>query len=413
MTRIGYCPGMRDIDLFQLALGLSSPWTVRSCEFDAAGKRLDIHIDFPRGSRFVCSGCGEGGRPSHDTKEETWRHLDFFQHKAFLHARVPRADCPDCGVLKVKVPWARQGSGFTLLFEGIVMSMAKSMPVQNIARLIGEHDTRVWRVIQHYVDKAVDEKDLSEVRQIAIDETSARRGHDYVTLFADAVRRRVIHVADGKSGETIEDFIRRLERQGGDKQNITDASIDMSAAFIAGVRANLPNARITFDRFHVMKLVNEAVDEVRRQESRRDPLLKGTRYIWLKNAENLTQDQASRLAALEGANLDTMQAYQIRMNLQQVFRMGSVRSARNFLGKWNIWVQISGLGPMIKAAKTIMDKADEILRAIQTGMSNGFLEAINGRVQAAKRMARGYRSKRNLKTIIYLVAGGIMDALPT
>ena len=163
----------------------------------------------------------------------------------------------------------------------------------NIARLIGEHDTRVWRVIQHYVDKAVDAKDLSKVSKIAIDETSARRGHDYVTLFADAESRRVVHVSDGKSGEAIADFVRRLERQGGDKHNITGASIDMSAAFIAGVRALLPNAEITFDRFHVMKLVNEAVDEVRRQESRRDPLLKGTRYIWLKNAENLTQDQAN------------------------------------------------------------------------------------------------------------------------
>ena len=286
------------------------------------------------------------------------------------------------------------------------------MPVQNIARLIGEHDTRVWRVIQHYVDKAVDAKDLSKVRKIAVDETSARRGHDYVTLFADAVSRRVVHVADGKSGETIGDFVRRLEKQGGDKRNITDASIDMSAAFIAGVRENLPNARVTFDRFHVVKLVNEAVDEVRRLESRRDPLLKGTRYIWLKNAENLTKDQAGQLAALEGANLDTMQAYQIRMNLQQVFRMDA-RSARNFLGKWNSWVKISGLAPMVKAAKTIMDKADDILRAIETGMSNGFLEAVNGRVQAAKRMARGYRTKQNLKTIIYLVAGGILGALPT
>ena len=412
MTRLGYLEAMRDIDLFQLALGLSSPWSVRRCEFDAEGKRLDIHIDFPRGSRFVCSGCGEGGRPAHDTKEETWRHLDFFQHKAFLHARVPRADCPACGVLKVNVPWARAGSGFTLLFEGVLMSMAKSMPVQNIARLIGEHDTRVWRVIQHYVDKAVDAKDLSKVRKIAVDETSARRGHDYVTLFADAVSRRVVHVADGKSGETIGDFVRRLEKQGGDKRNITDASIDMSAAFIAGVRENLPNARVTFDRFHVVKLVNEAVDEVRRLESRRDPLLKGARYIWLKNAENLTKDQAGQLAALEGANLDTMQAYQIRMNLQQVFRMDA-RSARNFLGKWNSWVKISGLAPMVKAAKTIMDKADDILRAIETGMSNGFLEAVNGRVQAAKRMARGYRTKQNLKTIIYLVAGGILGALPT
>ena len=404
---------MRDVDLFQAALGLSPPWCVQSCEFDAEQKRLDIHLDFPAGSRFVCAGCGLGGCAVHDTKEDAWRHLDFFQHKAFLHARVPRAICADCGILKVSVPWARPGSGFTLLFEGIILSMVKSMPVLNVARIVGVHDTRIWRVVDHYVDKAVSERDLSGVRQIAVDETSARRGHDYVTLFADSALRRVMYVADGKSSETLNEFSAWLESHGGQAQDITDISMDMSAAFIAGAKSNFPNAAITFDRFHVMKLVGEAVDEVRRQESRRNPALKGTRYIWLKNVGNLTEDQVTRLAELEGANLDTMQAYQIRMNLQAVFQMGSVKTARQFLEKWNTWVRISELAPMIKVAKTIMAKADDILRAIQSGISNGFLEAINGRIQAAKRMARGYRSKRNLKTVIYLVAGGILDALPT
>ena len=162
-----------------------------------------------------------------------------------------------------------------------------------------------------------------------------------------------------------------------------------------------------------MKLVNEAVDEVRRQESRRDPALKGTRYIWLKNVENLTQEQVARLAELEGADLDTMQAHQMRMNLQSLFRMGDVASARKFLGKWASWVKISNLKPMIKAAKTITQKADQILRGIETKISNGFLEAINGRVQAAKRMARGHRSKHNLKAITYLVAGDVLRAFPT
>lgn len=404
---------MRDIDLFQLALGLSTPWVVQRCDFDASKKQLDLHIDFPRGSRFVCSGCGKDGCPVHDAKEETWRHLDFFQHKAFLHARVPRVTCPDCGALTVTVPWARPGSGFTLLFEGIIMSMVKSMPVLNVARLVGEHDTRIWRVVRHYVEKAVESIDVSQLSQIAVDETSARRGHDYVTLFADFARRRVVFVADGKSSEAIDEFARWLEQHGGDKRNITDASIDMSAAFIAGLKRNFPDARITFDWFHVMKLVNEAVDEVRRQESRRNPALKGTRYIWLKNVDNLSDSQLDQLADLEGANLDTMPAYQIRLNLQDVFRMGGVARARKFLEKWNSWVQISGLKPMIKVARTIRDKADDILRALQTNMSNGFLEAINARVQAAKRMAKGYRSKRNLKAIIYLVAGDVLHALPT
>lgn len=321
--------------------------------------------------------------------------------------------CDECGVLQASTPWARKGSGFTLLFEGLILSMVKSMPVLNVARIIGEHDTRIWRVVKHYVDAAVRKSDLSGISKIAVDETSARRGHDYVTLFADIESRRVVFVTDGKSKQTVDDFAAFLEAHGGDRADIGDVSIDMSAAFVAGVKENFPDAVITFDKFHVMKRVNEAVDDVRREESRRDPRLKGTRYIWLKNVENLTLEQAATLAELEGSHLDVMQAYQIRMNLQSLFLMPSAVDARRFLGRWNAWVQISELQPMIKVAKTIMEKADEILRAIETGISNGFLEAINARVQAAKRMAKGYRSKHNLKAIIYLVAGDILHALPT
>jgi hypothetical protein len=124
---------MQDTDLFQLALGLSSPWTVTRSEFDAVDGRLDLYVDFPRGSRFACAQCGREGCAVHDTKEETWRHLDFFQHRTLLHARTPRATCPECGVRKAATPWARAGSGFTLLFEAYVLALAKTMPIANAA----------------------------------------------------------------------------------------------------------------------------------------------------------------------------------------------------------------------------------------------------------------------------------------
>ena len=170
---------MQDTDLFQLALGLSSPWTVTRSEFDAVDGRLDLYVDFPRGSWFACAQCGREGCAVHDTKEETWRHLDFFQHRTLLHARTPRATCPECGVRKAATPWARAGSGFTLLFEAYVLALAKSMPIANAAERLGEHDTRLWRIVEHYVWRAVEKLDLSLVRRIAADETSARRGHDY------------------------------------------------------------------------------------------------------------------------------------------------------------------------------------------------------------------------------------------
>lgn len=404
---------MRDIDLFQAALGLSPPFVVERCELDVDKKQLDLWVDFARGSRFACAGCGRAGCAAHDSAGQTWRHLDFFQHKAFLHCRVPRSHCPDCGVLKVKVPWARAGSGFTLLFEAMLVAMVKHMPVGVVARMVDEHDTRLWRVLEHYVGKALDAMDLSQLRQIGVDETSARRGHDYVSLFVDLAQRQVVYAGDGKGAETVEEFGAWLEDHGGTTDQISDVSMDMSAAFVSGARKTFPKAKITFDKFHVIQLVNKAVDEVRREERRKNPLLKGARYIFLKNKDNLTHAQRLRLAALEGTNLDTLQAWQIRINLQDVFDRPSVSSARRFLQTWAAWVRTSGLKPMIKAAKTIMRRAGDILRSIETGLSNGIMEAINANVQAAKRKAKGYRTKRNLKMIIYLTAGHVLDRLPT
>src|SRR5271166_2292530 len=327
---------MRDTDLFQLALGLQSPWMVTRSEFAVEDGRLDLYVDFPRGSRFACAECGGEGCGVHDTKDETWRHLDFFQHRTLLHARVPRVICPKCGVRKVATPWARAGSGFTLLFEAYVLALAKAMPIANAAKLLGEHDTRLWRIVEHYVWRAVEALDLSDVQRIAADETSARRGHDYISLFVDMARRKVVYVADSKDAATVKEFADFLEAHGGEREAVTDASIDMGAAFEAGIKANFENAEITFDKF-----------------------------------------------------------------------------ARRFLDRWNAWVQVCDLGPMKRLAKTIMAKAGGILRSIATGLSNGVLEAINGNVQAAKRKAKGYRTKRNLKAIVYLIAGDVLANSPT
>jgi transposase len=165
---------MRDTNLLQLALGLTPPWTVTRSNFDPEAKRLDIEIDFTPGSRFPCPDCGAAGCPAYDTEQTSWRHLNFFQHQAYLNARVPRVRCDTCGIRKAHVPWARPDSGFTLLFEALLMTMVSAMPVRTVAKMVGEHDTRLWRVLHHYVDRARARSDASEVTKVAIDETAAR-----------------------------------------------------------------------------------------------------------------------------------------------------------------------------------------------------------------------------------------------
>ena len=279
---------MRDISLLQLALGLAPPWTVTGSDFDAEARRLDIHLDFAAGSRFTCPGCGAADCPAHDTERMTWRHLNFFQHQAYLHARVPRVRCVRCGVKKISVPWAREGGGFTLLFEALVMALVSAMPVNAVARLVGEHDTRLWRVIHHYVERARARTDLAAVTRVAIDETAARRGHHYVSLFVDIDRARVIFATEGKDAATVAAFADDLTAHGGDPDAVAEVCIDMSPAFIKGTGDSLANAAITFDKFHAVKIINDAVDQVRRTERKDHKLLAGTRYLWLRNPDRLS-----------------------------------------------------------------------------------------------------------------------------
>ena len=307
---------MRDISLLQLALGLAPPWTVTGSDFDAEARRLDIHIDFAAGSRFTCPGCGAADCPAHDTERMTWRHLNFFQHQAYLHARVPRVRCVRCGVKKISVPWAREGGGFTLLFEALVMALVSAMPVNAVARLVGEHDTRLWRVIHHYVERARARTDLAAVTRVAIDETAARRGHHYISLFVDIDRARVIFATEGKDAATVAAFADDLTAHGGDPDAVAEVCIDMSPAFIKGTGDSLPNTTITFDKFHAVKIINDAVDQVRRTERKDHKLLAGTRYLWLRNPDRLSEYQRATLESLPLRHLKTARAYQIRLAFQ-------------------------------------------------------------------------------------------------
>ncbi len=404
---------MRDTDLFQLALGLVPPWMVKACAFDAEARRLDIEIDFARGGHFPCPHCGKADCPVHDTAMQQWRHLDFFQHQAFLHARTPRITCSDCGVKQIAVPWARAGSGFTLLFEALAMTLMTAMPVAAAARLMGEHDTRMWRVLHHWVEAARDRADYADVKRICIDETAAKRGHDYVSLFVDIDQRRVMFVTEGRGADTVEAFADDLEAHNGDASHIKQVCIDMSAAFIKGVTDNLTEAEITFDKFHAVKLVNDAVDKVRRAESKGRPELKRSRYLWLRNEPSLSAEGRASLQALTKLHLKTARAYQIRLAFQEIYRQPNRQWGELFLDRWHSWARRCRLAPMKEVAATIDRHREGILAWFDSRIANGLIEGINSLVQAAKAKARGYRSTRTLKAITYLIAGKLDLKLPT
>jgi transposase len=396
----------QDLLLFQAALGLSDPWKVTSVEFDREAKRLDLRVDFPKGATFSCPECDRSGLKAHDTEEKTWRHLDFFQHQAYLTARVPRVECPEHKVRLVALPWARPRSGFTLLFEALVMAMVREMPVKAVADLVGEYDKRIWRIVHHYVDAAVDAQNLEGVERVGIDETSSRRGHEYVSVFADLDERRGVFVVEGRDHETVQAFSLFLETHGGDPAKISEVSQDMSEAFLKGTLENLPNAEITFDRYHVRSHLSKAVDEVRREESKHQrELLANTRYMWLKRPANLTERQRDLLDELLAQPLATVRAYTLAQQFDSFYEIDDPDTAQEFLRRWITEVDSSDLEPLHKFARMLEDHWAGVIRWHHSRISNGLLEGLNSLIQAAKRRARGYRTNRNFIAMIYLIVG--------
>ncbi|QDF96955.1 ISL3 family transposase [Azoarcus sp. DD4] len=272
--------------LFEAALGITDPWRVMGVDFDTAKKVLTISVDFVAGSRFAVPGVA-GAYPVHDTVSKRYRHLNFFRHECYLEVRVPRVRLPDGGTRQVEPDWAGKLAGFTLLFEALLMALCREMPFAPVARVVGLSWHRVSAICKRYVDLALDQADFSELKRLAADETSRARGHDYITLVADADERRVLVVTQGRDAVTIEAFAADLKAHGGDPQAIESISIDMWPAFLKGVTANLPNATITFDKFHVIAHASTAVDKMRRIEQRTDPSLRGLRWKLLKDRDAL------------------------------------------------------------------------------------------------------------------------------
>ncbi|MEJ2687255.1 MAG: ISL3 family transposase [Gammaproteobacteria bacterium] len=286
------------------------------------------------------------------------------------------------------------------------------MTAAQVGRWIDEHDTRVWRVLAHYVDEARGRADFSGVRAVGMDETSRRRGHIYVTVFADAETRRVLFATDGKDADTVRAFREDLQAHGGQASQIEEVCLDMSAAFQKGLQAQFPQAGQTFDNFHLVKLLNKAVDEVRRQEQVTRPELKRTRYVWLKNDWNRTPRQAELFAELRSSSLQTVKATHIKTVFQDIFACADRAAAIPAMKRWYFWATHSRIKPIIKAAKTIKAHRNGVLRWFESRLSNGLMEGLNSLIQAAKAKSRGFRTSRNFITMIYLIAGKLEFRLP-
>ena len=405
---------METTEIFTQALNLPEPWYVEKVEFEqcSGGKReLIISIDFKKGWRFAIG--DSEGRVAHDTVERTWRHLNFFEHECYIKARVPRIKTGEHSIEQVTVPWARPGSGFTMLFEAYAMLLIeKEMPVSDVAETMTVTAPRIWRVFTWWIMQAIGNIDLSGLRRVGVDETSYKKGHKYITQFVDLDTRRTIFVTDGKGSDVFGLFVEFLIQHGGQPGNIQLVSMDMSSPFILGCRNCLPAAEIVFDHFHVVKLCNEALDEVRKGLRATHPFSSHERYTLLSRNENIDIAQQFVLADITEGCQDVGMAYLLKESFADLYSVKSPDAAEGYLAFWCDQALDSGLKPFRKMVDTIRRHWDGIVAFFRHNVSNGILEGINSKIQLAKRRARGFSNIDNFIHMVYLIAGKLDVSYP-
>lgn len=405
---------MRSEDIFAMGLGLQSPWKISKVDFEdnSGSKELHIYIDFKRGSLFS----NDVGKQvtAYDTEDKTWRHLNFFEHKCYLHCRVPRVLMSDGKVRQISVPWSRPGSGFTLLFEAFMMKLIESeMPVSSVSKRVKETSPRIWRVFHHWVSEARKYLDLSKVERIGVDETSSRRGHRYITNFVDLDTRQLIYSTPGKDMDTFTRFVDELEKRGGNRDNIKIVSMDMSKAFIAGYFEYFQNADVVFDKFHIAKMLNQALDDTRKGEQKEKSQLKKHRFTLLHRRSNLSEKKLLELETLLLTYPQLGEAYKFKEGFFDAYACDTPKDCIEFLEKWCAAVMETSLTHMHKFVATLKAHWSGIITNFtHPGVNNGILEGINTKIQLAKRRARGFFSIDNFIDMAYFVCGKLNFSYP-
>ena len=391
--------------MYQKVLGIPEPWYIEDCNMDTNEKKQIIMLNFEKGSTFQCPKCGQMDCSVYDTHIVRKRHLAFHSYSSCIQARAPRINCPNCGVLTVELPWGRKHSGFTYEYESMIMLLAHSMSISEVCRILDENFDKIFRIVAYYVNLALKSVDCSQIATIAVDETSCKKGHKYITVVIDLKTRRVLFVTKGKDHTTIDRFKDFLKEHQGDPDNILKGCCDMSAAFIKGLNENFPNIEITFDKFHVMKMVNETIDKIRREEQKENANLLNTRMYWLKNRENLNEEDRKKFDKLLEMNLRTGKAYRFKLDLQELWKITEYSCASKFLQNWFWRATHSRITELRNLAWSIKEHWTGVLNIAGSKISNGVLEAINGSIQTLKREARGYRNTDNFITMIFLRLG--------
>lgn len=400
---------MRDKDLYATILGIHSPWHVTTVDLTPESEEVRVTIAPEADARFDCPACGKAS-PRYDSRRRSWRHLDTCQFKTLLVADIPRVECPEHGVVQVHVPWADPGSKFTALMEALIIDWLKEASIQAVARLLRLSWDQIDGVMQRAVARGLKRRELGPLARLCIDETSFQKRHEYVTVVTDPASSAVIYVADGRNQASLKPFWDSLTPA--QLAAIEVVAMDMCQAFIRSTLDHVPDAarKIAFDRFHVARAINDAVNTVRKQEHRElseqnYPILKGTRSVWITNPENHTEIQDSLFRFLQDAGLKVGRAWAMKETARGLWNYVTRGWAERGWKKWISWVMHSGLEPMKRAARMVRDRLWGILNAVVLKANNAASESINAKIQWVKYTACGFRNRDRFRNAIYFHCG--------
>ncbi len=397
--------------LYSAILGVTAPWTVEKVDLRLGEGEIHVWVALPEKEVWVCPECQQRS-PIHDHRERMWRHLDTCQYRTLIHARVPRLNCPSHGIRQLSVPWAETNSRFTALFEALAIDWMKQAPIAAVAERMGLSWDEAAGIQERAVRRGLARRTLEPLRYLGVDETSFQRRHEYVSVVTDLERTRVLHVADDRTQESLDEFWDRLPAE--QLASIEAVAMDMWEPYVNSVRAHLPEAdrKIVFDKYHVAQHLNEAVDKVRRQENREllaegKNWLSGTKYSWLRHPEHFTRRAWRAFAPLRESALKTARAWALKETAMCLWELRYLSVVELNFRAWYAWAIRSRLEPVKRVARMIKKHWANIKTYFKHRITNAGAEAINAKIQLIKYMSRGFRNRERFRNAIYFHCGGL------
>jgi len=402
---------MDECQLYSALLQLKMPWKVSKVSLDPVKKVVEVYITHEKGSKLLCPVCRKECMVYDHLSERVWRDLDSIEFMTFIHTNPPRISCPEHGIIEAVMPWTEKRSRFTVRFETRSIGLLQHMDTLNFTEIMRLSWKQAWNIIERAVNRGRErKKDHPSI--IGIDEKSYRKGHKYITLVYDMVNNGVDYIAYERKKKSLDEYYDKLTKE--EISNIKAVSMDMWDPFMSSTMDHIPEAssKIVFDRFHVMKHVNEAVDKTRKDENKKLKNkgiidLNGTRYMWLYSSDNLPEKYRERFNELKRSDLLTGKAYSMKKNIRNLWSSLSVDEGKKYWQSWYSWVMHSSVDAMKDVARMVKVHIGKILNYFTHHVTNARAEGINSKIALIEKMAFGYRNRGHLKTAIYFRCGNL------